>query len=96
MPAGRFSEVHGRSREEIIADVMNDRFPPYILYQIIYTGDAPDRVRFTLVTVHLDGANVPLSFNCRIREGNDHVSVYAVVTTVAKLDVKHVCVCVRV
>ena len=73
MIAERFSEMFGTAPEEIIAEVINDRFPPYLLYQIIYTGitstgikGAQDQLRNALLTVHLHGANVPLSFNCRI------------------------------
>lgn len=66
--AGRFLEIYGMSKEEVEAEIRSDRFPPYILYQIIYTGEAQDRVKYTLVKVHLHGANVPLSFNCRIEE----------------------------
>lgn len=63
-----FLEPKGRSKEEVEEDVNNGRFPPCILYQIIYTNPEEKRVKFAMMKVTLHGADVPLSFNCRVKE----------------------------
>ena len=63
-----FLEPLGKSKEEVEGEVNNGRFPPCILYKIIYTGREELRVNSALVNVLLQGADVPLSFSCRVKE----------------------------
>ena len=57
-----------KTKEEVEQEVSNGCFPPCILYKIIYTGLEVNRVKSALVNIVLHGANVPLSFNCRVKE----------------------------
>ena len=57
-----------KSQEDIEMEVSTGRFPPCILYQIIYTSPEEKRVKPALMDVQVHGANVPLSFVCRIKE----------------------------
>ena len=58
----------GKTKEEINGEVNNGRYPPCILYKIIFTSPEEKRVKPALVQVVLHGANPPLSFCCRIQE----------------------------
>lgn len=64
----RFLEPLKKTKEEFEQEVNNGRFPPCIRYMILYTGLEVNRVKSTLMRVVLHGANVPLSFNCRVKE----------------------------
>ena len=57
-----------KTKEEVEQEVSNGRFPPCILYKIIYTGLEVNHVKSALVNIVLHGANVPLSFSCRVEE----------------------------
>ena len=57
-----------KSKDEVEKEVISGRFPPCILYQIIYSSPEKKRTRPALLKVDLNGADVPLVFNCRIKE----------------------------
>ena len=57
-----------KSNDEIEREVISGRFPPCILYKIIYSSPEEKRTRPALLKVDLNGANVPLFFSCRIKE----------------------------
>lgn len=57
-----------KSNDEIEREVINGRFPPCILYKIIYSSPEEKRTRPALLKVMLNGANVSLAFSCRIME----------------------------
>lgn len=57
----------GKSNEEVDAEVASGRFPPCILYKIIYTGPEEMRVNTALMKVDLHGADVPITFSCRVK-----------------------------
>ena len=57
-----------QSKDEVEQEVISGRFPPCILYQIVYSDPEGKRTRPTLLKVDLNGADVPLVFNCRIKE----------------------------
>ena len=63
-----FLEPLRKTKEEVEQEVSNGCFPPCILYKIIYTGLEVNRVKSALVNIVLHGANVPLSFSCRVEE----------------------------
>ena len=63
-----FLAPFGKSNDEIEREVINGRFPPCILYKIIYSSPEVKRTRPALLKVNLNGADVPLSFSCRIKE----------------------------
>ena len=63
-----FLEPLEKTTEEVQQMVNNGRFPPCILYKIIYTGLEENRVKSALVNIVLHGTNVPLSFSCRVKE----------------------------
>ena len=56
------------SKLEFEKEMNSGRFPPCIRYKIIFSSPEEMRVKPTLVIVHLRGANVPLTFSCRIKE----------------------------
>ena len=58
----------GKSAQELKREVTSGRFPPSIHCKVIYTSPEVERVKPALVIVDVDGANVPLSFSCRIKE----------------------------
>lgn len=58
----------GKSKKEVEGEVNNGRFPPCILYKIIYTSPAKNRVNHAMMKVALHGANVPLVFCCIVKE----------------------------
>ena len=62
-----FLEPSQKSKDEVEQDVIRGRFPPCILYQIIYSSPQEKRIRPAL-KVDLNGADVPLSFSCLIKE----------------------------
>ena len=57
-----------KSNDEIEREVISGRFPPCILYKIIYSSPEEKRIRPALLKVYLNGAHVSLSFSCRIKE----------------------------
>lgn len=57
----------GKSKEYIEKEVNNGRFPPCIIYHVIYSLEG-NRVKPALMKVHVHGADVPLVFGCRIKE----------------------------
>ena len=57
-----------KSKGEVDREVKSGRFPPCILYKIVYTGPEENRVKSAVINVVLKGANVPLSFSCTIKE----------------------------
>ena len=63
-----FLEPLGKSKDEVEQEVNSGRFPPGILYKIVYTGQEENRVKSALMKVFLHGAFVPLSFSCRVKE----------------------------
>ena len=63
-----FLEPLGKSKKDIEREVNSGRFPPCILYQIIYSSPEGKRVKPALMDVQVHGANVPLIFGCRIKE----------------------------
>ena len=73
-----------KSTEDLEMEVTSGRYPPCILCKILYTGAEEKRVTHALMKIHVDGANVPLVFSCRVKEelsectwycGWDNVSV---------------------
>lgn len=60
-------DQRGKTKSEIERDITNERFPPFILYKILYTGHAENRVQ-AWMKVDLHGADVPLSFSCIVGE----------------------------
>lgn len=58
----------GKEKDELDKEVTSGRFPPCILYKILYTGSEESRVKSALMMVDVDGANVPLVFSCRVKE----------------------------
>ena len=63
-----FLAPYGKHNDEIEREVISGRFPPCILYKIIDRSQEEKRTRPALLKVDLNGANVPLSFSCRIKE----------------------------
>ena len=57
-----------KSKVEVEQEVISGRFPPCILYKIIYSSPEEKRIRPALLKVDLNGADVPLFFSCRIKE----------------------------
>ena len=53
---------------ELEQEVNNGRFPPCICYKILYTSPEERRVKPYLLTVDLLGADVPLTFSCKLKE----------------------------
>lgn len=58
----------GKSKSDLEGEVTLGRFPPCIIYKIIYTGAEQNRVNAAFFKVHLNGANVPLMFCCKVKE----------------------------
>ena len=56
------------SKKDIEGEINSGRFPPCILYQIIYTSPEERRVKPAMMKVDVYGADVPLSFICRVKE----------------------------
>ena len=73
-----------KSKDEVEQEVISGRFPPCILYKIIYSSPEEKRIRPALLKVDLNGADVPLFFSCRIKEMCECMFCLCV------------CVCVRV
>ena len=63
-----FLEPLGKSNAEVEKEVTSGRFPPCILYKIIYTSPEENRLKPAMMKVELHGANVPLVFCCRVKE----------------------------
>lgn len=63
-----FLALMGKSSLECQQEVSSGRFPPCIVYKIIYSSPEERRVKRALMTVDVDGANVPLSFHCLVKE----------------------------
>lgn len=63
-----FLALMGKSTLECQQEVSSGRFPPCIVYKIIYSSPEERRVKRALMTVDVDGANVPLSFHCLVKE----------------------------
>ena len=63
-----FLEPLGKSKDEVEQGVISGRFPPCILYKIIYSSPEEKRTRPALLKVDLNGANISLSFSCRVME----------------------------
>ena len=63
-----FLMPEGKSKAALKREVSSGRFPPYICYQILYSLPEERRVVPTFLTVDLLGADVPLTFNCRLNE----------------------------
>ena len=57
-----------KSAREYEQEVTSGRFPPSILVRVIYTSPEEARVKPALLIVDVDGVNVPLTFNCRVKE----------------------------
>ena len=97
-----FLEPLQKSKDEVEQDVISGRFPPCILYQIISSSPEENRIRPALLKVDLNGADVPLVFNCRIKEEMCgcmcvHLCVCACACACACVHMcVHVCVCVCV
>ena len=49
-------------------EVSNGRFPPCLCYMILYTSPEERRVKPSLLKVDLLGADVPLTFSCKLKE----------------------------
>lgn len=64
------------SKSVIETKVQNGWFPPYIVYKIIYNSAEEKRVKPALVKVALHGADVHLSFSCRIKEQMSEFGVF--------------------
>ena len=64
----RFLAPVGKSKDEVEQEVISGRFPPCILYKIVYNSPEEIRVRPALMKVYLHGADAPLSFSCRVKE----------------------------
>ena len=58
----------GKSKSERERVIASGRFPPCILYKIIYTCPEEKRRKIALMKVHVHGANVPLVFCCEVKE----------------------------
>ena len=58
----------GKSKDEIEREVISGRFPPCILYKIMYRSPEERRTRRALLKVKLNGADVSLFFSCSIKE----------------------------
>ena len=56
------------SKDDLEERVTSGRYPPCILYRILYTGPEERRVSSALVTVQVHGADVPLTFTCSIKQ----------------------------
>lgn len=78
-----FLALEGKSTLECQQEVSSGRYPPCIMYKIIYTGPEEKRVKRNLMMVDVDGANVPLSFSCLVKEEKRECVLMV-----------HVCVCV--
>ena len=101
-----FLEPLGKSTVEVEQEVISGRFPPCILYKIIYSSPEEKRTRPALLKVDLNETDVSLSFSCRIKEemcecvcvrACEHVSVCVCVCACACACVfacMHACVCV--
>ena len=63
-----FLAPSGKSNDEIEREVISGRFPPCILYKIVYSSPEEKQTRPALLKVKLNGADVSLSFGCRIKE----------------------------
>lgn len=64
----RFLVPLGKSKEDLEGEVNTGRFPPSIIYMIIYSSPEENRVKDALIKVDIHGANVPLVFCCKIKE----------------------------
>ena len=58
----------GKSNSDLEGEVSSGRFPPCILYKILYTSAKENRVKSAMMKVRVHGANVPLVFCCRVQE----------------------------
>ena len=58
----------GKSKSDLEREIESGRFPPCILYKIVYTGPKEERRKIALMKVHVHGANVPLVFCCKVKE----------------------------
>ena len=63
-----FLAPRGKSASEIEREITSGHFPPCIHYKIVYTRPEDLRVKPRMMMIDVDGANVPLSFSCRIQE----------------------------
>ena len=54
-------------------------FPPSVCYKILYTVPEEKRVRPALLKVHLQGADVPLTFSCTVKEEASEFALHNIV-----------------
>lgn len=58
----------GMSKSKLDGEVASDRFPPFLLYMILYTHPEEKGIERDLMKVNIHGANVPLSFSCIVQQ----------------------------
>ena len=91
----------GKSAQELEREVTSGRFPPSILIKVIYTSPEEKRKGTALMMVDVNGASVPLSFSCRVKEEVCEsecicCQVYLCVCSVASVVRVCVCMCMNV
>ena len=57
-----------KSLKDLDREITTGHFPPCFLYKILYSCPEELRVKPAWMMVDVDGANVPLSFSCRVKE----------------------------
>ena len=60
--------IMGKEKDAVIAEVQKGRYPPCICYEVLYTGAAERRQAPAFWRAKLIGADVNLSFNCRVTQ----------------------------